>query len=164
MQMATKDEAFPSRFLKAADLKGKACVLQIIEAEFEELTDLQGKKAKKMVLHFKGTSKQLPLNVTNWNSVVDITGEADSENWIDFKIKVYPDRTSLGGEMKDCIRITNPDTPDKPVKVKANKPKPNGGDGDVAIPDDVLAKMEAEVMSAPQSEDPGTDMEENIPF
>ena len=35
--MATKDEAFPSRFLKAADLKGKACVLQIIEAEFEEL-------------------------------------------------------------------------------------------------------------------------------
>src|SRR5262249_25586966 len=107
--MATKDEMFPSRFLKAADLGGKAKILHIIAAEKEELTDLKGKKQKKMVLHFKGTDKVLPLNVTNWNSVVDVTGEADSENWVDFKIKLYPDRTSLGGEMKDCIRITNPD-------------------------------------------------------
>jgi hypothetical protein len=154
--MATKEEAFPSRFLKAADLKGKACILQIIEAEFEELTDLQGKKQKKMVLHFKGTGKQLPLNVTNWNSVVDVTGEANSENWIDFKIKVYPDRTPLAGEMKDCIRITSPDTPDKPVKAKT-KPKP--------IDDIDVETLRAEVMSAPECEDPGADMDDTeIPF
>ena len=87
--MATKDEMFPSRFLKAADLGGKAKIFMIIAAEKEDLTDLKGKKQTKMVLHFKGTQKVLPLNVTNWNLLVDVTGEADSENWSISKSRLF---------------------------------------------------------------------------
>jgi hypothetical protein len=131
--MATKDEMFPSRFLKAADLGGKAKIFMIIAAEKEELTDLKGKKQTKMVLHFKGTQKVLPLNVTNWNLLVDVTGEADSENWIDFKIALVPDRTSLGGKTVDCIRIASVDS----VKAKAKTPTPESEDPGAGFNDDL---------------------------
>jgi hypothetical protein len=131
--MATKEDMFPSRFLKAADLGGKAKIFMIIAAEKEELTDPKGKKQTKMVLHFKGTNKVLPLNVTNWNLMTDVTGEPDSENWIDFKIALVPDRTSLGGKMVDCIRIATVDA----VKAKSKAPAPESEDPGAGFDDDL---------------------------
>jgi hypothetical protein len=131
--MATREEMFPSRFLKAVDLGGKAKIFHIIAAEKEELTDLKGKKQEKMVLHFKGTNKVLPLNVTNWNLLVDITGEADSEDWIDFKIALAPGRTSLGGKTVDCIRIESVDA----VKAK-KKPTPESEDPGAGLLNDAV--------------------------
>ena len=120
--MATRNDIFPSKYLKAADLKGKPMVLTITEAPRENLK-YQGREESKIVLHFEGTKKLLPLNVTNWDNVVDATGESDSENWAGYKIKVYPTTTEMQGKTVDCIRIRKPTDSAKKAKAKKAGPK-----------------------------------------
>jgi hypothetical protein len=104
----TRDEVFPSKYLKADDLKGKACVATIESAPYEPLKGLDGTETKKIVLHFKNAEKTLPLNVTNFDAVCDATGCFDTENWPGKRIELYPTRTTMGGKAVDCIRIRRP--------------------------------------------------------
>jgi hypothetical protein len=117
--MAKRDEIFPSRFLRAADLKGKPVALTIESAPTEELN---GGEETKTVLHFKKTNKVLPLNMTNWDSVADITGEDDSQNWSDCRIELYPTTTDFRGKPVDCIRIRAPQQRELPKPKPAPKP------------------------------------------
>jgi hypothetical protein len=80
--MAKRDEVFPSKFLRAADLGGKPITVTIESAPLETLKSPEGKEQTKTVLYFKKTKKALPLNRVNWDNVADATGEDDSENWI----------------------------------------------------------------------------------
>jgi hypothetical protein len=123
--MATRDEVFPSRFLKAADLGGKPTVVTIKEVSREKLKNGNGEETSKSIAYFKGAKKGLVLNVTNWDKIADITGEDDSDNWPGHRIEVFPTTTEIGGETKDCIRVREPaqgelPKPKKPVVV----PKP----------------------------------------
>jgi len=104
----TRDQAFPSKYLKAADLKGKPCIVTIESAPFEMLKGLDGEEQHKTVLHFKGSEKMMPLNSTNWDSVAEITGCPDSDDWPGKRIELYPTKTHLGGKQVDCIRIRMP--------------------------------------------------------
>jgi hypothetical protein len=104
--MVTKSDVFPSKYLKAGDLEGPV-VLTILEAPLETLT-FKGRQEEKIVLHFKGTEKLLPLNVTNFDGVVAATGEDDTESWPGKKIEVYPTTTEMRGQTVDCIRIRKP--------------------------------------------------------
>jgi hypothetical protein len=123
--MVTKNDAFPSRFLKCSDLKGQPLVLTIAKAPRETLK-YQGREESKVVLHFEGTSKALPLNLTNWDNVVAATGEADSDDWPGHRIECFPTTTMMQGETKDCIRIRKPtSTPKKAKAKKAAEPAPS---------------------------------------
>jgi hypothetical protein len=104
----TRDEVFPSKYLKAADLKGKAHIVTIESAPYEPLKGLDGKENNKIVLSFKNAEKTLPLNATNFDSVCEVTGCPDSEDWPGKQIEVYPSKTLMGGKMVDCIRIRRP--------------------------------------------------------
>jgi hypothetical protein len=117
--MATKSDVFPSKYLKASDLKGVPVVLTVTKAPRETLK-YQGKEEDKIVLHFEGTKKQLPLNVTNFDNMVDTTGEADSDDWVGCRIEVYPSKTEMQGRIVDCLRIRKPT--DTAKKTKAKKP------------------------------------------
>ena len=86
----TREEVFPSKYLKAADLKGKAHVVTIESAPYETLKNLDGKETQKIVLHFKKAEKTLPLNATNFDAVCDATGCPDTDDW--------------PGQRIDCIR------------------------------------------------------------
>jgi len=103
-----RDEVFPSRYLKAADLKGKPRTVTIESAPYETLKSLDGKEMQKIVLHFKNTEKSLPLNVTNFDAVCDATGYPDSDDWPGQRIELYPTKTTMGGKTTDCIRIRRP--------------------------------------------------------
>ena len=105
--MAKRHEVFPTRFLSATDLNGKPIVLTITDAPQETLKNKNGEEVK-TVLYFKGTKKTLPLNRTNWDSVVDITGEDDSINWPGHKVEAYPTTTQFGADVVDCIRLRAP--------------------------------------------------------
>ena len=70
----TRDEVFPGKYLKAADLKGKPHTVTIESAPYETLKSLDGKETQKIVLYFKNADKSLPLNVTNFDAVCDATG------------------------------------------------------------------------------------------
>ena len=101
----TRNEVFPSKYLKADDLKGKACVVTIESAPYVTLKGLDGNETKKIVLHFKNAQKTLPLNVTNFNAVCAATSFPDTEDWPGQRIELYPDQTTMGGKAVDCIRI-----------------------------------------------------------
>jgi hypothetical protein len=105
-EMVTKSDVFPSKYLKAGDLEGPV-VLTILEAPLETMT-FKGKQEEKIVLHFRGTQKVLPLNLTNFDGVVAATGEDDTDNWVNRKIEVYPTTTEMRGQTVDCIRVRKP--------------------------------------------------------
>ncbi|MGY4285788.1 hypothetical protein ACVWXO_005008 [Bradyrhizobium sp. LM2.7] len=60
------EDAFPSKYLKATDLRGRAIIVEIENAPCESLKGLDGTAQSKTVLHFKGKEKALPLNRTNF--------------------------------------------------------------------------------------------------
>jgi hypothetical protein len=103
--MATLEEAFPSRFLKAADLGGKPRVVEIVAANEEDLKDLQGKQQKKTVVYFRGMKKSLPLNKTNFEALTRITGEDDSNDFPGHTVLMLPTKTEMAGKTVDCIRF-----------------------------------------------------------
>jgi hypothetical protein len=125
--MATRDEMFPSKYLTASDLKGKPITVAIASADSEVLTSRDGKEERKTVLAFKGAKKTLPLNLTNWLSVADITGEDDSDKWPGHAVELYPTTTELKGKPVACVRIRAPAQRELP---KPPAPKP-------AVADDV---------------------------
>src|SRR5215475_5317214 len=104
----TRDEVFPSKYLKAADLKGKPRIVTIESARYEPLKGLDGKETQKIVLYFENVPKSLPLNATNFDAVCDATGFPDTEDWPGQRIELYPTKTPMGGQLVDCIRIRPP--------------------------------------------------------
>ena len=137
--MATKSEAFPTKWLKPIDLKGQPCVLEIESAKLES-RKFNGKEQTKLVLYFTGTNKDLTVNATNFDSLVEITGESDSDNWKGHTIEVYPSTVEVEGKTVDCIRIRAPEQADMIAAAKAPKLPP-----------------------APKAP-PKSDMEDEIPF
>ena len=114
-----RDDIFPSKYLKAADLAGKPVVVTITSADLEHLKNGSGEEQAKTVLSFAGGKKTLPLNMTNWDSVADICGD-DTADWVGKRIELYPTTTTLKGEVKPCIRIRPPPQRELP----ALKPHP----------------------------------------
>jgi hypothetical protein len=104
--MAKRNEVFPSRYLKEADLGGKPLEVEVERAPQEELGSGDDKD-EKTVLYFRGMSKVLPLNITNWDSVADIAGD-DTVDWPGAHLELYPTTTQLKGKTVPCIRIRAP--------------------------------------------------------
>ncbi len=102
-----RDDVFPGKYLKAADLKGKARVVEIDHAPLETLKNTKGEEQQKIVLYFIGLKKAMPLNMTNFDAVADICGD-DTEFWPGQKIELYPTTTQMGGKTVDCVRIRRP--------------------------------------------------------
>src|SRR5262245_64994407 len=106
--MARRDDLFPSKYLKCADLKGKPRVVEIEQAPIEMLKNPKGEEQRKPVLYFKGAKKALPLNLTNFDAVAAIAGSDETNDWPGTKLELYPATTMMGGKITDCIRIRPP--------------------------------------------------------
>lgn len=109
--MPNINEAFPSKFLKASDLKGSEPIVTVDRVEYEEV----GKdKDRKAVLYFVGKDKGLVLNKTNANKITQLFQSPVTEEWHGRKIRLYATETNFGSELVDCIRV---------------KPAPSAGNG-----------------------------------
>lgn len=120
-----KSEAFPSRFLSAADLGGKSVVVTIEKVTREVLKNPEGKEQEKTVLFFVGKKKGLPLNLTNWDGVAAICGE-DSDDWPTGRIELYPARVPMGAKMVDAIRVRAPAQGEMTIKPTVAAKPPSG--------------------------------------
>jgi hypothetical protein len=132
--MVTKHEAFPSKYLKAADLEGPTTAIVKV-ASFETLKGFDGKEQQKVVLYFAHGLKPMPLNLTNYDSVADALGTDETDEWPGGKIELFP--STMGGKTLDCIRIRKPnvDKPKKVTKLLPKAPKPTlAADLDDEIP------------------------------
>lgn len=95
------NEIYPNKSatLKAADLNGKAVKVVVSGADVAEFDN-----GNKLVLKFKDKEKGLVLNKTNANIIASHFGP-DSDGWTGKEIIVYPDKTTFGGEIVDCLRV-----------------------------------------------------------
>ena len=102
--------AFPSSWLKAADLGGREVTVKMAAVEMETIG--QGSDADELpVLSFVGQQKGLILNKTNARSITQLYG-SETTGWSGRRITLYPTTTTYGAETRDCIRIKPPvDTP-----------------------------------------------------
>ena len=105
--MGTREEYFPSIWLKAADLGDVGTELAVrIEYEAgETIEDPQtGKSATKPVVKFAGIEKPLILNVTNWDSITALHG-ADSAEWRNKWVTLYVTTTEAFGKTHVVPRV-----------------------------------------------------------
>lgn len=95
-------DAFPSKWLKCADLKNKAVTLTIVRVEAEEVG-----KDSKLVCYFEGAKKGLVLNRINAQVIGSRYGD-DTDGWPGAEIILVPDKTQYQGQLVDCIRVRLP--------------------------------------------------------
>jgi len=96
-------EAFPSKWLKAADFKGRSVTATIDNVEMEKVGD-----GDKPIIYFRGKEKGLCLNKTNASIIVEDYGD-DTRLWGGKPIEMFPDKTSFQGKMVACIRVRIPE-------------------------------------------------------
>jgi len=117
--MPSYKTAFGS-FLKTEDLLGKPIRVVVEEVVFQDLKSDQGIE-RKLVAKFAGKDKGLVLNLTNCESMTQITGTDDYEQWPGHTVILYPATTKFGNKTVPCLRIraivaSQPAPPPPPVE------------------------------------------------
>jgi hypothetical protein len=109
--MNISDE-FPSKYLKAEDLKGKNVTVTIEQVNKEKVGPM---KESKPVISFVNTLKKMVLNKTNAATIAKLYGEETGE-WMGKRIILYPKETEFQGEMVLAVRVRleTPTCPQKP--------------------------------------------------
>ena len=98
------DKAFPSKYMKAADLDDKDLTLTIKGVAIEELGK-DSEKESKPVLYFEEEKKGFALNKTNANIIKKLYG-SDTDAWIGKKITLWPNsEVPYGDEIVTAIRV-----------------------------------------------------------
>jgi hypothetical protein len=125
--MVTRAEAFPSKYLKAADLPEGGKLFRIAKLEIHKIGPDQ---EEKYVLFFKGEPRQLVVNLTNWDAIAAFL-DAESDNWVGKEVVLFATTTTFGSKTVDCIRVRRPrpQAVQTTVPPKTLTPPPNE-DGD----------------------------------
>jgi len=95
--------AFPSNYLKAADLQGRRALVTISHLKMEDIGD-----DHKPVVYFSGKEKGLVLNKTNANMITEIAKTEETDRWSGLAIVLYPTKTDFQGKRVDAIRVDYP--------------------------------------------------------
>jgi hypothetical protein len=125
-------------YLKAADLSGRRVTVTFEEVTLEEM---KGEGGKKLVAAFAGKDKKLILNRTNADTITDILGTDETEDWIGKTVVLFPSKTSFQGKRVDCIRIdavrkaANGRQPPPPPPPEPEEPEPGADDFQVSDDD-----------------------------
>jgi hypothetical protein len=127
-----RDDVFPSKYLKAADIV-RPMTVTIESAPLEVLKNPEGKEQHKTVLYFRGAKKSLPLNVSNWDAVAEICGQ-DTDDWPGGKIELYATKTQMAGKTVDCIRVRAPRDAAAKIATPTKAAEPEAEDMNDAIP------------------------------
>jgi len=124
-------EAFPSNYLRAADLGNNMPKVVISHVAMEELGD-----GHKPVVYFQNKEKGLVLNKTN-SALISVAYGDDTEDWAGREIILYSTPVSFQGRMVDAIRVRLVPTakPNRaPVSVRPGTGSGAGGHSEVNPP------------------------------
>lgn len=100
--MPTMNDAFPSKYLSAADLGGRNVAVTIAGYE-QALID----NKQKYLLTFKGGKKALVLNKTNAKNIAKLYGD-DLDGWVGQPIVLFEAMVDFQGETVAAIRVKAP--------------------------------------------------------
>lgn len=99
------NEVYSSKYLGAADLRGRRVTVTIEGVDVEVFKKREGGSEKKLVLTFEGKEKQMVCNVTNTRMIAMLLGSEETRDWLGRSIILKPDTTLVGQEMKACLRV-----------------------------------------------------------
>lgn len=116
------EAAFPSKFLKAADLQGRIAKVTIRTVLMEEIGDGNEKK-RKPILYFQGKERGVVLNRTNASLIAHFYGQ-DTDQWIGKEIELFTDMVPFQGRMVEALRVRVPRGSPQPAAVRAPEPPP----------------------------------------
>ena len=94
--------AFPSEYLKAADLQGRTVTVIMERVEVREVGD-----GPKPVLYFEGKEKGLVLNKTNSNTVAAIYGD-ETDDWMGQPLTLFEAQVDYQGRQVPAVRVRVP--------------------------------------------------------
>jgi hypothetical protein len=121
--------AFPSKYIRAADLDGRQHLLTFDRVEMEAISD----DDRKPIIYFR--ERQLPwhsrgwvLNKTNSKVLVSNFGD-DTDTYPGQKIVLFPATVDLRGETVEAIRCRMPKPSAKPAQLAPPPSTENPGDG-----------------------------------
>jgi hypothetical protein len=123
--MRTSD-AFPSNYLRAADLKGKTPIVTIDRVVMETL----GRESK-LVVYFRKAEKGLVLNKTNAMAIADLAGTEETDDWPGKKIRLIQAMVEYQGKREPAVRVEDARgqvAPPKPPPVVEAVPDPEDDD------------------------------------
>ena len=98
--------AFPSNYLKAADLQGRHVAVVIASVVMEDMGD----DGEKPCVYFRGTPKGVVLNKTNASNIAVLYGD-DTDAWIGQTVTLFPAMVDFKGKSVEAIRIRGPMQP-----------------------------------------------------
>lgn len=97
------DSAFPSKYLKAADIGETDLALTIKEVVMETVG--QGEEAEgKPIIYFNETEKGLVLNKTNTNTIKGLY-TAETDNWVGKTIALFATEVDFAGKQTLALRV-----------------------------------------------------------
>ena len=91
--------AFPSDYLKASDLQGRAVTVTMAHVSMEKVGSDQ-----KPILYFQGKDRGMVLNKTNASKISEMYGD-DTEHWAGGKIILYEAMVDFKGDTVAAIRV-----------------------------------------------------------
>src|SRR5262245_468493 len=87
-------DIYPSKYISAADLRGRRITLTIREVAFEMLKDRKGKEERKPVLYFKKVTKGWVVNRTNLKILRTLS--TNYYDWANKTVVLYLVQTMMG--------------------------------------------------------------------
>ena len=114
-------DAFPSKWFNHKDLAEGPKLLTIKKVSME---DIAGDGQDKPVVWFHEHDKGLGINVTNGQTIEDIAGTPDADEWPGVVLVLFKTETDFQGKRVACVRIRRP----KPGAVVPEPEPPEGSD------------------------------------
>ncbi len=101
-------EAFPSKWLAAADLQGRTVPVVISHIKVEEVG--QNPTEHKPVVYFQNKEKGLVLNITNANNLAVAYGD-EMGDWHGKPVELFVTQTEYKGKPVQGLRVRAPQQP-----------------------------------------------------
>jgi hypothetical protein len=95
-------DAFPSKYLKPADLRGRTVPLMVKRFAMENM-----RGGKKPVIYFEKTDKGLVLNKTQAKMITNLLGD-ETDDWMGKEIAIYPTMVDFQGRPTETIGVKGP--------------------------------------------------------
>ena len=123
------NDVYPSKYLKATDLKGKTMRLKIARIELEAVEKDGGNKP---VIYFateagKPVNRGMVLNKTNASSLAYLFGD-DTDRWTGKTVELFTTMVQFQSKMVEGLRIRPVNVQAPPKRASAVPPEPEPGD------------------------------------
>lgn len=117
---ADLDSCYGSKYLSALEIGSRKIRTKIAKVRKEGLQQQGGLTRNKFVLSFSNLDKELVLNTTNKNALVDVLGRRPTD-WLGAEVGIYAELTTFAGKPTKGLRLR---VLRKPVTAVAPTPVP----------------------------------------